>query len=128
MRLHSVLVCLLLVPVLVMADEPPLKPITPAEAAKKLKEKVTVEMRVKSTGGRENTYLNSEEDFKLDANFTIFLSKDVKEKFKKAGVEDPAAHFKLKTIQVTGTVILFEKKPRIAITEPGQIKIVEKTP
>ena len=128
MRLHSVLACLLLVPALVMADEPPPKPITPAEAAKKLKEKVTVEMVVKSTGGRENTYLNSEEDFKLDANFTIFLSKDVKEKFKKAGVEDPAAHFKQKTIQVTGTVILFEKKPRIAVTEPAQIKVIEKTP
>ena len=128
MRLHSVLACLLLVPVLVLADEPPPQPITPAEAAKRLKEKVTVEMLVRSTGGRENTYLNSEEDFKLDANFTIFLSKDVKEKFKKAGVEDPAVHFKQKTIQVTGTVILFEKKPRIAVTEPGQIKVVEKKP
>lgn len=128
MRLHLVLACLLLVPVLVMADETPPKPITPAEAAKKLKEKVTVEMLVKSTGGRENCYLNSEEDFKLDANFTIFLSKDAKEKFKKAGIEDPATHFKQKAIQVTGTVILFEKKPRIAVAEPAQIKVVEKKP
>ena len=91
MRLSSVVACLLLVPALVMADEPEPKPVTPAEAAKKLNEKVTVEMVVKSTGGRENCYLNSEDDFKLDANFTVFISKDAKEKLKKAGIDNPAA-------------------------------------
>ena len=126
MRLHSILACLLLVPALAAADEPQPKPITPAEAAKKVNEKVTLQMQVKSTGGNENCYLNSEDDFKLDANFTIFISKDVKEKFKKAGIEGPAEHFDQKTILVTGTVILFQKKPRIALMEIDQIKIVEK--
>ena len=51
---------------------------------------------------------------------------EVKEKMKKAGIENPAEHFKQKTIQVTGTVILFEKKPRISITEPEQIKVIDK--
>ncbi len=107
------------------AEDAP-KPVTPAVASTKIKEKVTVEMLVKSTGGRENCYLNSEEDFKLDSNFTIFISKDVKDKMKKVGIENPAEHFKQKTIQVTGTVILVEKKPRISITEPEQVKILDK--
>ncbi|MFO1045277.1 MAG: hypothetical protein U0941_26160 [Planctomycetaceae bacterium] len=107
------------------AEDAP-KPVTPAVASTKIKEKVTVEMLVKSTGGRENCYLNSEEDFKLDSNFTIFISKDVKDKMKKVGIENPGEHFKQKTIQVTGTVILVEKKPRISITEPEQVKILDK--
>ena len=125
MRLLSVLACLLFIPAFVLAEETP-KPLTPAEAATKVKEKVTVQMQVKSTGGRENCYLNSEEDFKSDANFTIFLSKDAKEKFKKAGIENPVEYYKLKTIQVTGTVILVEKKPRIAVIEPTELKVIEK--
>lgn len=126
MRLHSVLACLLLVPAFLLADEPPPKPVTPAEAAKKLNEKVTVQMLVKSTGGRSNTYLNSEADFNLESNFTILIDKDAKEKFKKAGIENPAEYYKNKTIQVTGTVVLFEKKPRISAAEPSQVKVIDK--
>ncbi len=125
MRLHSVLACLLLVPAFLLAEEPQPKPVTPAEAAKKLNEKVTVQMLVKSTGGRSNTYLNSEADFNLESNFTILIDKDAKEKFKKAGIENPAEYYKNKTIQVTGTVVLFEKKPRIAAAEPTQIKVIK---
>jgi len=127
MRLSSGLACLLLVSAIAIADEPAPKPITPAEAAKKVNEKVTVSMLVKSTGGRGNCYLNSEEDFNLATNFTIFISKDVKEKFKKAGIENPAEYYNKKTIEVTGKVILFEEKtPRIPVAEPDQIKVVEK--
>lgn len=125
MRLLSALACLLFIPAFVLAEDTP-KPLTPAEAATKVKEKVTVQMQVKSTGGRENCYLNSEEDFKSDANFTVFLSKDAKEKFKKAGIENPVEFYKLKTIQVTGTVIVVEKKPRIAVNEPTELKVIEK--
>jgi DNA/RNA endonuclease YhcR with UshA esterase domain len=117
---------LLVFPAIAFAEDPP-KPISPAEAAKKVNETVTVSMLVKSTGGRENCYLNSEEDFNLAMNFTIFISKDAKEKLKKAGIENPAEYYNKKTIEVTGKVILFEgKKPRIPITEADQIKVVEK--
>lgn len=126
MRLHLMLACLLLIPTLVLAEDPAPKPLTPADAAKKVREKVTVEMFVKSTGGNENCYLNSEADFMAETNFTIFIPKDTKEKFKKLGVKNPAEHFDQKTIQATGTVILVEKKPRIAIVEPEQIKIIDK--
>lgn len=125
MRLCSILALLMLVPSAMLADEPQPNPITPAQAAMKLKEKVTVQMLVKSTGGRENCYLNSEDDFTLATNFTVFLSKNAKEKFKKAGIDNPAEHFKQKTIQVTGTVILYEKKPRIEVTEVSQLKVVD---
>lgn len=122
----TALLSVFLIPVLVAADAPQPKPITPAEAAKKVTEKVTVAMLVKSTGGRGNCYLNSEEDFNLATNFTIFISKDVKEKFKKAGIDNPAEYYNKKTIEVTGKVILFEEKPRIPVTEPEQIKVIEK--
>jgi hypothetical protein len=102
------------------------KPIPPAEAAKKVNEKVTVEMEVKSTGGRSNIYLNSEEDFKAEKNFTIFIGKDQLEKFKKAGIENPAEYYKKKVVQVTGTVVLEKEKPWIKVEEPEQIKVMTK--
>ena len=101
-------------------------PITPAEAAKKINEKVVVEMEVKSTGGKENHYLNSQEDFKDDKNFTIFISKDHLDKFKKVGIESPSAHYKAKVIRVTGTVVLEKLKPWIKVTDPDQIKVITK--
>jgi DNA/RNA endonuclease YhcR with UshA esterase domain len=119
-----VLAGLLLVSRLVFAVDPKADVIGPTEAAKKVDEKVVLEMVVKSTGGRTNTYINSEEDFQAAANFTVFIAKDVKPKFQKAGIENPAEYFKGKTIRVTGTVTVFEKKPRIAVTEPEQITVV----
>lgn len=125
MRSSAVLFTLCSFPaLLVMAAD--VVPITPAEAAKKINEKVVVEMEVKSTGGRNNHYLNSEEDFKDAKNFTIFISKDHLEAFKKAGIDNPSMHFKGKWIQVTGTVVLEEAKPRIKVEKPDQIKTVTK--
>jgi DNA/RNA endonuclease YhcR with UshA esterase domain len=108
------------------ADEPP-KPIGPAEAAKKVGEQVTLRMEVKSAALRETVcFLNSEEDFRDTKNFTIFLDKDALQKFKEAKIDDPAAHFKGKTVQVKGKVKLYRDRPEIAISGPDQIQIVEK--
>jgi DNA/RNA endonuclease YhcR with UshA esterase domain len=101
-------------------------PLTPADAAKKVDQKVTVEFEVKSTGGKTAVYLNSEADFKSDKNFTVFLPAKAVEKFKAAKVDDPAVHFKGKTVRVTGTVTLFKEKPQIKVDGPDQIKLVEK--
>ena len=101
-------------------------PLTPAEAAKKVDEKVVVEFEVLSSGGRNNQYLNSEEDYKNAKNFTIFISKDHLPNFKKGGIENPAVHYKGKFIQVTGTVELHEKKPQIKVEQPDQVKIIVK--
>jgi hypothetical protein len=101
------------------------KPIGPAEAAKKIDEEVTVQMQVKSATLRDGTcYLNSEEDFKDDKNFTLYLDKGALAKFGEAKIEDPAAHFKGKTIQVTGKVTLYRNRPQIKVTGPNVIKVV----
>jgi DNA/RNA endonuclease YhcR with UshA esterase domain len=57
---------------------------------------------------------------------TVMLDKEAVEKFKKAKVEDPAAHFKGKTVRVTGTVKLYRERPEIVVNDPGQIKVVLK--
>jgi DNA/RNA endonuclease YhcR with UshA esterase domain len=113
-------------PAVVLAQEPATRPLTPAEAAKKLEMKVTVEMEVKSTGGRNNVYLNSHADYRDAANFTIFIPQGALPKFAAAKIDKPAEYYKGKTIQVTGTVTLFEQKPQIRALDPAQIKVVEK--
>ena len=125
MRLSALILTLALVSA-ILAAGPPTKPLTPAEAAKKVNEKATVEMEVKSTGGKEACFLNSEADFKDAKNFTVFVPADVVEKFKKAKIDDLPGHFKGKTIRVTGTVTLYREKPQIKLEEPSQIEVVEK--
>ena len=106
------------------------KPLTPVEAIKKVNEKVTVEMLVKATKNRlekrGEIYLDSEEDFRDEKNLGIVVTKTGAAKFKEAGVDDPAVHFKDKTIRVKGTIIIKEKRPRIEVDDPKQIQIVEK--
>jgi DNA/RNA endonuclease YhcR with UshA esterase domain len=125
MRLPAALLALMMVMV-ARGDDPPAKPVTPAEAAKKVNEKVTVEFEVKSTGGKGVCFLNSEADFKDAKNFTVFIPEEVVEKFKKAKVEDPRAHFKGKTVRVTGTVTLYREKPQIKVDDPDQVKVVDR--
>jgi DNA/RNA endonuclease YhcR with UshA esterase domain len=125
MRFASFVLAVAVVPAL-LASDPQTTAISPAAAAKKVNEKVTVEMEVKSTGGKDNWFLNSTESFKDDKNFTVFVPKETVDKFKKNKIDDVEKQFKGKTIQVTGTVTLFKDKPQIKVDEPDQIKIVEK--
>jgi hypothetical protein len=93
---------LVVLPWATIADEPP-KPIGPAEAAKKVGEQVTLRMEVKSAALRSGVcFLNSEEDYQDAKNFTVFLDKEALQKFKEAKIDDPAAHFKGKAVQVKG--------------------------
>jgi DNA/RNA endonuclease YhcR with UshA esterase domain len=111
-------------PVLAQKEPPP---IGPAEAAKKVNEVVTLQMEVKSAALRKEVcFLNSEADFKDAKNFTLFIDKEALAKFKKAKIEDPAAHFQGKTVQVTGKVTLYRDRPEIKLTGPDAIKVVEK--
>jgi DNA/RNA endonuclease YhcR with UshA esterase domain len=125
MRLPAVLLALMLV-MAARGDDPPAKPISPAEAAKKVNEKVTVELEVKSTGGKGVCFLNSEADYKDANNFTVFIPETTLEKFKAAKVDDPGAHFKGKRVRVSGTVTLYREKPQIKVEDPDQIKVVDK--
>jgi DNA/RNA endonuclease YhcR with UshA esterase domain len=111
--------------VAVAEDQP--KPIDPAEAAKRINEEVTLQMEVKSAALREGVcFLNSEEDFKDAKNFTVFIDKEALAKFRAAKIEDPAAQFKGKTVQVKGKVTLYRDRPEIKLSGPDSIKIAEK--
>jgi DNA/RNA endonuclease YhcR with UshA esterase domain len=105
----------------------PPKPIGPAEAAKKVGEQMTLRMEVKSAALRSGVcFLNSEEDYQDAKNFTLFLDKEALTKFKETKIDDPAAHFKGKTVQVKGKVKLYRDRPEIAISGPSEIEIVDK--
>ena len=101
------------------------RPLTPAEAAKKVDQQVTVELEVKSTGGGRNRYLNSAPDYSQASNFAIFIPQAALPKFAEAKIEKPDEHYYGKTIQVTGTVTLNREKPQITVSDPAQIKIME---
>jgi DNA/RNA endonuclease YhcR with UshA esterase domain len=124
-RLLAVVVLLAFVPCARGDDKPTV--IGPAEAAKKVNEQVTLEMEVKSATLRgTNCFLNSEKDFRDSKNLTLFIDKDALARFKEAKIDDPAAHFKGKTVRVEGKVVLYREKPEIKLSGPDDIKIVEK--
>jgi hypothetical protein len=113
-----------------LAAEEKEKPLTPAEAIKRIDKQVTVEMKVKASKNAlakfKEIYLDSEENYKDEKNLAIAISESCVAKYGKLDIKDPAAHFKGKTIRVTGKVILRQKRPRIEVSDPKQIQIVVK--
>jgi DNA/RNA endonuclease YhcR with UshA esterase domain len=99
-------------------------PLNPAAAAKRVDQKVTVQMDVKSTGGNSNRYLNSTSDYKDPGTFTIYIPEAAVTKFKQALNADPTTYYKGKTVLITGTVTLYKDKPQITVDEPAQIKVI----
>lgn len=97
--------------------------LSPAEAAKKVGEKVTVQYAVASVGGKANLYLNSNKDFRAKDNFAVALSVKAQ-----TGVWEKAgpATFVGKTIKATGTVKLNKDSPQLEIADPKDLEIVEK--
>jgi alkaline phosphatase D len=96
--------------------------LTPAEAAAKVGQKVTVQYAVASTGGATNLYLNSARDFRAKDNFAVALTPAAK-----AGPWATAtgATFQGKTIRATGTVQAVSGSARIEVTDPAQLVLVE---
>ena len=127
MRLCMGLLLLMLAPAFAPADDKELKPISAEEATKQVDKECLVEMQVKSIGkSRSRYFLNSEANFRDGKNFTVFIDSDVLPKFKKAKIEDPATHYKDKTIRVKGKVLLYNNRPEIKVTGPEQIEVVDK--
>jgi DNA/RNA endonuclease YhcR with UshA esterase domain len=111
-------------------DDPkaPAKVVPAALARSKIGEECTVEMVVKASknaAGRRTYFLDSEEDFHDDKNFAVVISYDDADKFRAAGIDDPAEHYKGKTIRVSGKVIAEDEQIRIRVDDPKQIKLVE---
>lgn len=97
--------------------------LTPAQAAKKVGEKVTVQFTVQSVGGRTNLYLNSAKDFRAPDNFAIVLGTRVQTgKWEKAGPET----FVGKTVRATGVVRLNRDAVQLEISDPADLEIVDK--
>jgi hypothetical protein len=108
--------------------KPPEKIIPAAEIRSHVGKECTALMTVKASKNaapRRTYYLNSEEDFHDEKNLAIVISYDHVAKFQEAGIDDPAEHYKDKTIQVTGKVIKEDDEIRIRVEDPKQIKIVE---
>jgi hypothetical protein len=111
------------------ADE--LKPLTPAEAIKRVGEReVVVQMVVKQAKDRLDKrgviYLDSEDDFHDPNNLGVALSAGAAANLKEKGITDPATQFRGKTIRVRGCVMKFEERPYLPVLDPAQIEIVEK--
>ncbi len=108
----------------VVAEQPKLPEgiLSPAQAAKKVGEKVTVQFAVASTGGQANLYLNSDKDFRSKENFAVVLTPKAK-----TGPWDKATGetFKGKVIRATGTIKLNKDTPQLDVTDPQQLEFVE---
>ena len=116
------LLCLALAP----ADG---KPLPPEEAGKHVNEEVTVEMVVKASkdrlAQRKEIYLDSTEDHTDPKNLAAVVTADGAASLKAAGIDDPAAYYKGKTVRVTGKVTLKNKEPRIEVNDAKQIRLVD---
>lgn len=122
-RLIALLAAFIVISIAPAAE--PAKPLTPAEAATKVNEQVTVQMDVKAASLRgTNCFLNSEENYRDAKTFTVFINKAALDKFKAAKIDNPATLFRGKTIQVTGKVVLYQNRPEIVLSGPDAIKIV----
>jgi hypothetical protein len=109
-------------------DDKPRNVIPAAEAKDHVGERCTVETTVKASKysvHRKCYFLDSEADFRDAKNFTAVIAQDDAAKFQRAGIDDPAEHYRGKTLRVTGKVIAEDDQVRIRVTDPGQIQLVE---
>lgn len=102
-------------------------PLSAPQARTRINEKVTVEMLVKAAKNCQRCslmFLDSEEDHHDPRNFAVAVTEAGKGKFREAKIDDPAGHFKGKTIYVTGLVTLKDNQPQIEVDDPSQIEVV----
>src|SRR5262249_52334481 len=106
-------------------------PLSPLEPANRVYEQVTVEMFVKAAKNCQHCqqiFLDSEEDHHNPKNMAVALTESGRVRFKQMRIDDPAGHFKGKTIRVTGVVMVKDNQPQIEVDDPRQIEVVEKQP
>ena len=128
---YAILIAALLTPWISIVAQEEAKILTPEAAAKRIDERVIVQMEVKSTGGNTARYLNSEIDYRSEKIRGPHSSgrpgQVPQSRHRRSG-----QYYKGKTIQVAGTVTLGTArafpsgKPEIRVEDPAQIKVVEK--
>ena len=102
--------------------------LSPVEAINRMNEPVTVEMLVRRTKcctGSRQVFLDSEADHRDPKNLGVVVTEKGRAKFSEAGIDDPTAHYKGKTVRVRGVVIRREERPYIEVDDPGQIELVK---
>lgn len=102
--------------------------ISAVEAINRINESVTVEMlvqRTKCCTGSGQVFLDSETSYRDPKNLGVVVTEVGRAKFAEAGIDDPTADFKGKTIRVRGVVIRSEKGPYIEVSDPSQIELVK---
>jgi DNA/RNA endonuclease YhcR with UshA esterase domain len=102
-------------------------PLSAPTARTRINEQVTVEMVVRAAKNCQRCslmFLDSEEDHHDPKNFAVAVTETGKGKFREARIDDPADHFKCKTIRVTGLVTLKDNQPQIEVDDPRQIEVV----
>ena len=111
------------------AQEAAEKPLTAEQALAKAGSEVYVELTIASAknllADRGAIYLDSEKNFRDPKNIAITITKAAAADLKKTGVEDPAEHFKGKTVRVRGTLNLKDKVARLEVKEAKQIELVK---
>jgi len=108
------------------AVELPAGVITPAEAFKKEKgEEVTVQFEVKGgrmTADKKRLFLNSDADFKSEANFTVVVNAKARsDKYKEATGDT----FKGKTVRVKGKLSEYQKRLQLEIDDEKQLEVID---
>lgn len=111
-----------------LADEPRVIPAD--EARQHLNQECTVRMTVESSKNaepRKKYFLDSMARYRDFKNLSVQISYEDAEAFRKLGIQDPAAHYKGKTILVTGKIVLNLElnELRVNVTDPRQIRIIE---
>lgn len=112
-----------------VADEgPPVVPFT--EARDHIGQECTVEMTVESSKNgvhRRTFFLDAMANYRDFKNLSVQISHDHLGAFQKAGIEDPAAYYKGKRLQVTGKVLLNLElnEVRILVNDPERIKVIK---
>ena len=102
--------------------------LSPVEAINRMNEPVTVEMLVRRTKcctGSRQVFLDSEADHRDPKNLGVVVTEKGRAKFSEAGIDEPTAHYKGKTVRVRGVVIRREERPYIEVDDPGQIELVK---
>ncbi len=106
--------------------------LTPAQAAAKPGQNVTLHMRVNGVGfsGAGFVDLLSEINHQHPDTFIVRISPAAKDKFKEMKIPDVVKHFRQEFIRVTGTVKIVNytnigKRPVIDVTETAQLEIID---
>lgn len=81
--------------------------------------------RTKCCKGSSQVFLDSEPNYRDPNNLGVVVTEAGRAKFREAGIDDPTAHFKGKTIRVRGVVTRKEKGPYIEVNDPSQIEVVK---